>query len=101
MILGMNSDESIQRLKGENRPINSQDDRAYILASLEVIDYVVIFNEDTPIDLIHLIKPDVLVKGGDYKDKEVVGQDVAKELKIVQFTDGKSTSKIIKRIKNT
>jgi D-beta-D-heptose 7-phosphate kinase / D-beta-D-heptose 1-phosphate adenosyltransferase len=100
LILGMNSDESIQRLKGDNRPINSQDDRAYILASLEVIDYVVIFNENTPIDLINLIEPDVLVKGGDYRNKEVVGQDVAKELKIVEFIDGKSTSKTIERIKN-
>jgi len=98
LILGLNSDCSVQRLKGENRPINHQDDRAHILASLEVIDYVVIFDEDTPIDLIHLIKPDILVKGGDYAGKEVVGQDVVKELKLVKFIDGKSTSSIIERI---
>ncbi len=98
LILGLNSDCSVQKLKGENRPINHQDDRARILASLEVIDYVVIFDEDTPIDLIHLIKPDILVKGGDYVGKEVVGQDVVKELKLVKFIDGKSTSSIIERI---
>ena len=101
LILGLNSDDSTHRLKGKNRPINTQDDRAYILASLEVVDYVVIFNEDTPLDLIKLIKPDVLVKGGDYKGKEVVGQDIAKELKLVQFIDAKSTSKTIKKIRNS
>jgi D-beta-D-heptose 7-phosphate kinase / D-beta-D-heptose 1-phosphate adenosyltransferase len=101
LILGLNSDDSTHRLKGKNRPINTQDDRAYILASLEVVDYVVIFNEDTPIDLIKLIKPDVLVKGGDYEGKEVVGQDIAKELKLVQFIDAKSTSKTIKKIRNS
>jgi len=100
LILGLNSDDSTHRLKGKNRPINTQDDRAYILASLEVVNYVVIFNEDTPLDLIKLIKPDVLVKGGDYEGKEVVGQDIAKELKLVQFIDAKSTSKTIKKIKN-
>ena len=98
LILGLNPDNSTHRLKGKNRPINTQDDRAYILASLEVVDYVVIFNEDTPLDLIKLIKPDVLVKGGDYEGKEVVGQDIAKELKLVQFIDGKSTTKTIERI---
>ena len=99
LILGLNSDDSTHRLKGKNRPINSQDERAYILASLEVVDYVVIFNEDTPLDLIKLIKPDVLVKGGDYEDKEVVGQNIAKELQLVKFIDGKSTTKTIERIK--
>ena len=98
LILGLNSDDSTHRLKGKNRPINTQDDRAYILASLEVVDYVVIFNEDTPLDLIKLIKPDVLVKGGDYEGKEVVGQDIAKELKLVKFIDDKSTTKTIERI---
>ena len=101
LILGLNSDESVRRLKGENRPINSQVDRAYILASLEVIDYVVIFNDDTPLDLIKLIQPDVLVKGGDYEDKEVVGQDIAKEVKLVKFIDAKSTTKIIERIQES
>ena len=98
LILGLNSDESVRRLKGRNRPINSQADRAYILASLEAIDYVVVFDDDTPIDLIQIIQPDVLVKGGDYEGKEVVGQDIAKEVKLVKFIDEKSTTTIIERI---
>jgi len=100
LILGLNSDTSVRQLKGINRPINSQDDRAYILASLEVIDYVVLFDGDTPYDLIKLIQPDILVKGGDYEGKEVIGQDIAKELKIVKFIDEKSTTNTIERIQN-
>lgn len=98
LILGLNADSSVRKLKGESRPINTQDDRAYILASLESVDYVVIFEEETPYELIKLIKPHVLVKGGDYEGKEVVGQDIANELKLVQFVDGKSTTNTIKRI---
>jgi D-beta-D-heptose 7-phosphate kinase / D-beta-D-heptose 1-phosphate adenosyltransferase len=98
LILGLNSDTSIRRIKGEDRPINSQTDRAYILGALEVIDYLVLFDEDTPLDLIKLINPDVLVKGGDYKGKNVVGEDYASELKIVKYIDGKSTTKTIERI---
>jgi len=101
LILGLNSDQSVRRLKGENRPINSQNDRAYILASLEVIDYVVIFDADTPYDLIKLIQPDVLVKGGDYEGKYVVGEDIAKEVKLVKFIDNKSTSNTIERIQKS
>ena len=101
LILGLNSDKSVQKLKGENRPINNESERAYILASLEVVDYLVIFQEDTPLELIKLIKPDVLVKGGDYEGKEVVGQDIAKELKLIQFIDGKSTSNTLKRIQES
>jgi D-beta-D-heptose 7-phosphate kinase/D-beta-D-heptose 1-phosphate adenosyltransferase len=74
-------------------------DRAYILAALEAVDYVVVFDEDTPYDLIKAIKPHVLVKGGDYEGKEVVGQDIADELKLVQFVDGKSTTRTIEKIK--
>ena len=98
LILGLNADSSVRKLKGPSRPINTQDDRAYILASLESVDYVVIFEEETPYELIKLIKPHVLVKGGDYEGKEVVGQDIADELKLVQFVDGKSTTNTIKRI---
>ena len=98
LILGLNSDESVTVLKGEGRPINLQVDRAYILAALEPVDYVVIFSEDTPYDLIKLIKPHILVKGGDYEGKEVAGQDIADELKLVQFVDGKSTTRTIERI---
>ncbi len=98
LILGLNADSSVKKLKGPTRPINTQEDRAYILASLESVDYVVIFEEETPYELIKLIKPHVLVKGGDYEGKEVVGQDIADELKLVQFVDGKSTTNTIKRI---
>jgi len=101
LILGLNSDRSVKALKGENRPINTQIDRAYILAALEAVDYVVVFDEDTPYDLIKAIKPHILVKGGDYEGKQVVGQDIADELKLVQFVDGKSTTKTIERIQNS
>jgi len=76
-----------------------QEDRAYILAALEVVDYVVIFDEDTPYELIKSIQPHILVKGADYIGKEVVGQDIADELKLVEFLDGKSSTKIIEKIK--
>ncbi|RXK12306.1 bifunctional heptose 7-phosphate kinase/heptose 1-phosphate adenyltransferase [Halarcobacter mediterraneus] len=99
LILGLNSDASVKRLKGENRPINTQDDRAYILSALECIDYVVIFDEDTPYELIKTVEPDILVKGADYEGKEVVGSDIAKQTKLVEFVDGKSTTKTIEKIK--
>lgn len=98
LILGLNSDNSIRRLKGKNRPINNQNDRAYILASLEIIDYLVVFEEDTPYELIKLIQPDVLVKGADYSGQDVIGQDIAQELKLVEFIEGKSTTEIIERL---
>ena len=101
LILGLNSDDSVRRIKGQNRPINTETDRAYILASLEVVDYLVIFDESTPINLIKLIEPDVLVKGGDYEGKKIVGEEIAKELKLVKFIDDKSTTKIIERIQKT
>ena len=99
LILGLNSDRSVSALKGDERPINSQVDRAYILAALEVVDYVVIFDEDTPYNLIKLIKPNILVKGSDYKGKKVVGEDIAEELILVEFIEGKSSSKTIQKIK--
>ncbi len=98
LILGLNSDASVKRLKGEDRPINCEDDRAYILSALECVDYVVIFDEDTPYDLISEIQPDVLVKGADYEGKEVVGSDIALETKLVEFVDGRSTTSTIKKI---
>ena len=101
LILGLNSDRSVKALKGDNRPINLELDRAYILAALEAVDYVVVFDDDTPYDLIKAVKPHVLVKGGDYEDKAVVGQDIADELKLVQFVDGKSTTKTIEKIQQS
>jgi D-beta-D-heptose 7-phosphate kinase / D-beta-D-heptose 1-phosphate adenosyltransferase len=99
LIIGLNSNRSVSRLKGPKRPINSEEDRAYILAALEVVDYVVIFDEDTPYNLIQKIKPKILVKGSDYKGKEVVGQDIVDELILVDLYKGKSSSKTIKKIK--
>ena len=98
LIIGLNSDRSVTALKGEGRPINVQMDRACILAALEVVDYVVIFDEDTPYKLIKAIKPHTLVKGGDYEGKEVIGQDIADELKLVKFLDGKSSTQTIEKI---
>jgi D-beta-D-heptose 7-phosphate kinase/D-beta-D-heptose 1-phosphate adenosyltransferase len=100
LIVGLNSDNSVRRLKGESRPIKDEYDRAYILASLEVVDYVVLFDEDTPYNLIKAIKPDILVKGGDYQNKSIVGSDIAKEVRLVEFVDGKSTTTIINKILN-
>lgn len=98
LIVGLNSDSSVRELKGPTRPVNNEDDRAYILAALESVDYVVVFSEETPHDLIKSIAPDILVKGGDYEGKVVVGAEFAKELRLVQFVDGKSTTATIARI---
>ena len=97
LVLGLNEDESIRRLKGESRPINEFADRAEVMAALEMIDFVIGFEDDTPYELIKVVKPNILVKGGDYEGKEVVGSDIADETRLVQFVDGKSTTNIIKR----
>ena len=103
LVVGLNSDDSVRRLKGEERPVNKQLDRAEVLCSLGFVDYVVIFEEDTPYELIKEIQPDVLVKGGDYIPEEVVGKDIVEnrggKLVLIPFVEGKSTSKIIEKIK--
>jgi D-beta-D-heptose 7-phosphate kinase/D-beta-D-heptose 1-phosphate adenosyltransferase len=101
LIVGLNSNRSVSNLKGENRPINSEVDRAYLLAALESVDYVVIFDEDTPYNLIKAINPYVLTKGGDYRGKKVIGDDLVKELKFIDFVSGKSSSNIIKKIQQS
>ncbi|MDF1879345.1 D-glycero-beta-D-manno-heptose-7-phosphate kinase [Sulfurimonas sp. SAG-AH-194-C20] len=98
LIVGLNSDESVSRLKGPTRPVNIAEDRAYLLAALEAVDFVVPFSEDTPHGLIKMIAPDTLVKGGDYEGKAVIGTEFAGELKLVDFVDGKSTTKTIEKI---
>jgi len=98
LIVGINSDKSVKALKGSSRPINEQIDRAYLIAALKAVDLVVIFDEETPYELIKIIKPDVLVKGGDYKDKSIVGQDIVNEIRLVEFINGKSTSNTIQKI---
>ena len=103
LIVGLNSDTSVKRLKGKDRPINSESDRARILDALKPVDYVVIFEEDTPLRLIQMVKPDVLVKGGDYKFEEIVGSEFVMsyggKVEIIPFVEGKSTTKIIQKIK--
>jgi len=101
LIVGLNSDASVRRLKGELRPINSQEDRALVLSGLEAVDYVVVFDEETPYELIRAIEPDVLVKGGDYEGKEVVGSDLVKEVKLIEFLEGRSTSAVVKKIQGS
>ena len=100
LIVGINSDESVKKLKGLDRPINSEYDRSYLLASLEIVDYVVVFSEETPFNLIKKIKPNILVKGGDYEGLPVIGEHIVDELKIVNFIEGKSTSETILNLQN-
>lgn len=103
LVVGLNSDDSVRRLKGKERPINNQEDRAQMLSALEFVDYVVIFDQDTPYELIKKILPDVLVKGGDYNPDNVVGRDIVEGrggmLKLLPFISGKSTTNIIDKIK--
>ena len=101
LIVGLNSDGSVARLKGPERPVQNEAARATVLASLSSVDLCVIFDDDTPYDLINAIKPHTLVKGGDYEGKDVVGQDIAEELKLIQFVDGKSTTKTIEKIQHS
>jgi len=102
LILGLNSDSSVKRLKGNSRPINNQTDRAIVLAGLSSVDYVVIFDQDDPYDLISAIQPDVLVKGGDWKIEQIIGSDIVKrrggEVLSLSFIEGKSTTKIIDKV---
>jgi rfaE bifunctional protein nucleotidyltransferase chain/domain len=101
VVLGLNSDASVKGLKGPNRPVNDQLSRAIVLAGLSFVDAIIIFEEDTPLELITKIKPDILVKGGDYKASEVVGADVVKqnggEVKIIPLVEGYSTTAIINK----
>lgn len=98
LIVGLNSDSSVNEIKKPGRPIQNQQSRAAIIAALEMVDAVVLFNEPTPLKLIELVKPDVLVKGGDYKLQEIVGANVAAEVCVIPFLDGYSTSSIEQKI---
>ena len=94
LIVGLNSDASVRQLK-PGRPINSQDDRMAVLLALRWVDEVVIFDEPTPLQLIHRIKPDIITKGGDYKPEQVVGFTLVKQTVIIPFLDGHSSTRII------
>lgn len=103
LVLGLNSDASVKRLKGPSRPIQSEADRAEILAALACVDFVSVFTEDTPEKLIHSVKPDILVKGGDWPVEKIVGgsfvQSYGGEVKSLTFVDDKSTTDLVKKIK--
>jgi D-beta-D-heptose 7-phosphate kinase/D-beta-D-heptose 1-phosphate adenosyltransferase len=102
LIVGLNSDDSIRRIKGEERPINPEEDRARVLKSLEVVDYVIIFNEDTPLETIKKLKPDILVKGGDWTPDNIVGRNIVEsyggKVKVVDLLENKSTTQILNKI---
>jgi D-beta-D-heptose 7-phosphate kinase/D-beta-D-heptose 1-phosphate adenosyltransferase len=99
LIIGLNSDSSVKRLKGETRPVNRQENRALLLSALKFVDAVTLFDEDTPANLIKSIAPDILVQGGDYRPEEVVGREFAGELVLIPYLDGFSSTGIIDKIK--
>ena len=98
LIIGLNSDASVRRLKGETRPIVSEDDRAALLSALQCVDGVVLFEEDTPAELLAYLRPNILVKGGDYKKEEIIGRESVDEVAVLSFKEGYSTSDIVKKI---
>ncbi|GAB4363275.1 MAG: hypothetical protein Kow0042_01010 [Calditrichia bacterium] len=102
LILGLNSDQSVERWKGAGRPLMTQEDRATILAALESVDYVCVFDEDTPEKLITALVPDILIKGGDYRIEDIVGREVVWEhggrVETIPLTPGRSTTDLIRKI---
>lgn len=103
LVVGVNSDDSVKRLKGHERPINSEKDRVELLSALGFVDYVIVFKEDTPYELVRTLQPDILVKGGDYSPNDVVGRDIIKsrggEVVIIPYVEGRSTTKIIEKLR--
>ena len=95
LVVGLNSDASVRRLKGTSRPINNQDDRRSMLLALRCVDQVEIFEEDTPLELIKYINPDIITKGGDYQPEQVVGFNLVEQTVIIPFLDGYSSTRII------
>jgi D-beta-D-heptose 7-phosphate kinase/D-beta-D-heptose 1-phosphate adenosyltransferase len=100
LVVGLNSDDSIKRLKGETRPINDINERSYILSLFDFIDYIIIFSEDTPLNIIKLLKPDILIKGSDYNKDNVIGKEYAKNIVLFDFIKNKSSTNVINKIKN-
>ena len=102
LIVGLNNDDSVIRLKGKHRPVNNEIDRAIVLSALQDVDHVVIFSEDTPYELINTIKPDILVKGGDWKPEDIVGSDIVLQrggkVLSLDFVRGYSTTKTIEEM---
>ena len=104
LVVGLNSDASVRRLKGEGRPLAAEADRAAVVAALRCVDAVTVFDEDTPLELISTLLPDVLVKGGDYHLDDIVGREVVEEaggeVRVLPFVVGYSTTKILDRLKD-
>lgn len=105
LVLGLNSDDSVSRFKGPARPLQDQVSRARVLAAMQFVDLVVFFNDDTPLNLISVLLPDILVKGSDYLADNIVGADVVKKnggvVKTIDFVPGYSTTRIVEKIKRT
>ena len=103
LVVGLNSDASVKRLKGPDRPVRSEGERAYVLAALEAVDAVTLFEQDTPLQLVQFLQPDVIVKGGDYSPDTVVGADDVRarggEVVIIPLTPGHSTTSTIDRLR--
>jgi rfaE bifunctional protein nucleotidyltransferase chain/domain len=103
LVVGVNGDASVRRLKGDSRPVRAQADRVYVIASLEAVDAVTIFDEDTPLELVRALQPDVIVKGGDYTPDSIVGADEVRarggSVVVVPLTPGQSTTAIIERLR--
>ncbi len=103
LIVGLNSDKSVKKIKGHDRPVNDQKARALILASLHFLEAVVLFDEDTPYELVKMVQPDVIVKGNDYKPEEIVGADIVEEnggaIVTVELVPGYSTTDLIQKLK--
>jgi rfaE bifunctional protein nucleotidyltransferase chain/domain len=104
LVVGLNSDDSVRRLKGPGRPVRAEAERAYVVAALAMVDVVVVFSEDTPLELITAIRPDVLVKGGDYAEPTIVGAQEVRawggQVAIIPLTPGQSTTSIIQRLRD-
>jgi len=105
LVVGINSDDSVRRLKGPGRPVRSAEERAFILAAVECVDLVVVFPEDTPLELVKVLRPDVIVKGGDYTEATIVGANEVKSwggrVVVVPLTPGQSTTAIIRKLSET
>lgn len=105
LVIGLNSDASVRRLKGSSRPLTKQNDRAKVLSSLEFVDFVTIFNEDTPLNLIKALKPDILVKGADWKKSNIVGRQIVEsrggKVKTVKYIKGYSTTRLIENLRGS
>ncbi len=103
LVVGINSDESVRRLKGDSRPIRSQIERAYVIAALESVDVVTVFDEDTPLELVRCLMPDVIAKGGDYTEATIVGAEEVRarggDVLVIPLTAGQSTTSIIERMR--